>query len=60
MERIYEIYFLTEDIKHTESVFEEFLKAYGKDLCPHHGDLIYVDGRVKCNEHTEEDEVPFL
>lgn len=60
VERIYEIYLETEDIEHTEGVFEEFLKVYGKDLCPQHGVLIYVDGRVKCSEHTEEDEVPFL
>lgn len=61
LERMYEIYLEVEGIVHSDGVFEEFLKDYGKDLCPEHGVLIYVDGKVKCSKHSEEEgDVPFL
>lgn len=63
VERMYEMYLETEGIKHSDFVFEEFLKEYGKDVCPGHGDITYVDGKVKCSVHTIVDDygdVPFL
>lgn len=61
IEKMYNIYLQTNGIEHTEVIFQEFLKMYGKDLSPHHGIFIYVDGKVKCSEHSEEAEnVPFL
>ncbi|MBU3159848.1 prepilin-type N-terminal cleavage/methylation domain-containing protein [Clostridium frigoris] len=64
VERMYEIYLEKEDIEDTDAVFEQFLQGYGKNLCPSHGVITYVDGKVQCSEHIKEDDnggdVPYL
>lgn len=39
-------------IELSDFVFEEFLKEDGKNVCPQHGDITYVDEKVKCSVHT--------
>lgn len=61
VERMYEIYLEVEGIVHSDSVFEGFLNEQMRVLCPEHGVFNYVDGKIKCSEHSEEEEdVPFL
>lgn len=64
VERMYEMHLEIEGIEHSDTVFEQFLMEYGKDICPGHGVITYVEGKVKCSVHTVEDdndgEVPFL
>lgn len=35
--------------------FEEFLKDYEKNICPEYDYITYVDGKVVCSLHTEEE-----
>lgn len=65
VERMYEMYLETESIEHSDIVFEEFLKEYGKDICPENGVITYADGKVVCSVHSKEvskddDDVPYL
>ncbi|WP_459907829.1 type IV pilin protein [Desulfotomaculum defluvii] len=66
LEGEYQAYLLMEDVEHKEARFDEFMKEYGKKVCPKQGDVRYVNGRVECNLHPrgEEDDggegVPFL
>jgi hypothetical protein len=58
---MYEVYLELESIEHTYAVFEKFLQENGDNICPEHGAVTYVDGKVKYSVHTEEDDdVPFL
>ena len=60
--RMYGVYLELENIEHTDMVFEQFLQENGKEICPGHGVVTYVDGKVKCSVHTKEDDgdIPFL
>lgn len=67
IERMYEAHLKLENIEHTDLVFEQFLQEYCQNVCPEHGDITYVDGKIKCSVHTREDDsknddgdVPFL
>jgi len=70
LERMYETYLILEGTDHTDVVFAQYLQEYGENICPDHGDISYVDGKVQCSIHTEEDDndsddkddgsVPFL
>jgi len=61
VERAYGVYLELEGIEHTDAIFEQYLLEYHKDICPGHGVITYVEGKVKCSEHTiVEDDVPFL
>lgn len=66
LERMYEMHLARENVEHTEIIFEQFVQAQGKDICPEHGVINYVDGKVKCSAHAEEidesgdDDVPYL
>lgn len=58
------IYLISENLDHTESVFLQYLDQYDKDICPDHGEISYVNGKVQCSVHSLEDEedgeVPYL
>lgn len=71
LERMYHFHLITENRKHTNYVFEEFLLQYNVSVCPSNGDIKYQNGKVRCvlhskdesneNEGDEEDrDVPFL
>ncbi|WP_051931688.1 prepilin-type N-terminal cleavage/methylation domain-containing protein [Clostridium sp. KNHs214] len=67
LERSYNLYLEKENIEHSDVVFEQFLQNQGKNICPEHGYMIYVDEKVQCSVHVgddvkkeNEDEVPFL
>lgn len=58
-----------ENIEHTEVLFLQYLHEYNVKICPDHGDIKYVDGKVQCSVHLrgndfksddEQDDVPFL
>lgn len=46
VQRVYESYLTLEDVGHLDTVFEEFLKAYGDRLFQEHGEINYVDEKV--------------
>jgi prepilin-type N-terminal cleavage/methylation domain-containing protein len=69
LERMYDAYLILEDIEHIDFMFVQYLQEYGKNICPDHGDISYVDGKVQCNVHTKGDDaesddddesIPFL
>lgn len=64
LERMYESYLHMKQIKHSESVFNKYLQEYGEHICPDYGNISYVNGKMRCSVHTEEDNddasVPFL
>ena len=60
LERMYETYLTMEGIEHSEAVFAQYLHEYGGNICPGHGEIDYVDGKVRCSVHSKENNVPFL
>ena len=62
VERMYEMHLELEGIEHEDGVFEEFLVGYDRDMCPEHGVIGYVDGKVRCGVHTvdEDGDVEYL
>ncbi|WP_392486716.1 prepilin-type N-terminal cleavage/methylation domain-containing protein [Haloimpatiens sp. FM7315] len=65
VERMYKCHLELENIKHSENAFSQFMHEYGKIICPCHGEIAYVDGKVVCSVHVKEDsggdeDVPFL
>ncbi|MGH4118100.1 prepilin-type N-terminal cleavage/methylation domain-containing protein [Clostridium sp.] len=66
LERMYEMHFEAKGIEHTDVVFEQFVQGQGKEICPEHGVITYVDEKVRCSAHTKEndegddDDVPYL
>lgn len=70
LERMYETYLTMEELEHSEVLFTQYLHEYGKNICPGHGDINYVDGKVQCSKHDrdegsgsddkEDESVPFL
>lgn len=61
LERMYEGYLELEGLEHSDVVFQQFLKEYGKEICPCRGEISYLDGKVRCSVHDEDEgDVPFL
>jgi hypothetical protein len=69
LERMYETHLTLETIEHSDTTFTQFLQKYGEKICPDHGDITYVDGKVECSVHYRDDgkenddddgSVPFL
>lgn len=68
LERMYHIYLLMENKEHTNNVFDEFLQKHEGTICPANGDIKYVNGKVRCMLHSEDEangsnddgSVPFL
>ncbi|MFA9396922.1 MAG: prepilin-type N-terminal cleavage/methylation domain-containing protein [Clostridiaceae bacterium] len=70
IERDYELYLTINGLEHSDILFDKFLDKYEKTICSDHGDITYVNGKVKCSIHSAEDkneiedddseEVPFL
>ena len=57
LERMYEAHLFMKEIKHSESVFNKYLQEYGEDICPDHGNISYVNGKIQCSVHMEDDDV---
>ncbi len=55
VERIYHIYLLMENKEHTNNVFDEFIQNYEETICPDNGDIKYVNGKVRCMLHSEDE-----
>lgn len=61
LERMYDMHLEVEDLEHTNTIFDRFMQKNGKGICPEHGVVTYVDGKVKCSVHTiDDEELPFL
>lgn len=62
IERTYKERLLLEGSEHTDTLFEETLAEFYEDLCPEHGEISYVDGKVICSLHGSDDgeEVPHV
>jgi prepilin-type N-terminal cleavage/methylation domain-containing protein len=67
VERMYEGYLMLENNEHSDEIFNQYMNDYRKDICPNHGDVSYVDGKVRCSIHSkendsesDEEDVPFL
>jgi prepilin-type N-terminal cleavage/methylation domain-containing protein/prepilin-type processing-associated H-X9-DG protein len=70
LKRMYNVHLDLDNIEHTDTVFEQFLQECCKSMCPDHGNIAYVDGRVRCSIHVREEDtesgndddgdVPFL
>lgn len=68
LERLYRMNLITEGKEDTLLEFEEFLVGYEGRLCPDDGDIVYINGLVRCVLHfedktrtkKEDEDVPFL
>jgi prepilin-type N-terminal cleavage/methylation domain-containing protein len=70
LEREYRNQLAIENMEHTEGLFAQYLRQYGKELCPVRGLISYIDGHVECGFHPrkyedndkmdEDGDVPFL
>lgn len=67
LERMYQVHLESQNIEHTDAVFEQFLQEYDENICPDYGIITYVEGQIECSVHTGNDstenngeEVPFL
>lgn len=68
LEGEYQAYLVMDGVEHKEARFDEFVKGYGKRVCPKQGDVSYVNGRVECNAHPRDEkedggnegDVPYL
>ncbi|MFC5734300.1 type II secretion system protein [Cytobacillus gottheilii] len=64
----YETHLALNGVVHSDVLFAEFLQYTEGEICPDNGEFRYVDGKVICNIHLDEDddeekndgEVPFL
>lgn len=55
LERMYHVYLLMENKEHTAYIFDEFLQKYEQNICPANGDIKYVNGKVRCMLHSEDE-----
>ena len=53
MERLYEAYLVTEDIAHSNTIFNQILDNYSTNICPSGGVITYTDGHVFCSIHKK-------
>ena len=68
VERMYETYLVMEELEHSDVIFIEYLYENGENICPDHGDITYLDGKVQCSKHDRDNgsesdddgDVPFL
>ena len=65
VERSYEAYLVSEDLNHTEILFNQYIIENFNELCPDEGLISYIDGEVYCSIHkpieeTDDEEIPFL
>lgn len=44
-----------ENMEHLGTVFAQYLKEYGDNICPEYADSSYVDRKVQYNLHTRGD-----
>ena len=58
LEKIYETHIVTENIDHSETVFQDF-KSNNMDgeICPDKGEIRYIDNEVECSVHPNHDEL---
>jgi prepilin-type N-terminal cleavage/methylation domain-containing protein len=55
LERMYHVYLLMENKEHTAYIFDEFLQKYEQNICPTNGGIKYVNGKVRCTLHFEDE-----
>lgn len=72
LEQMYETYLVLEGIDHSDSVFNSYIHEKGMGICPDHGGITYMNGKVECSLHSiddsdedgenneDEGDVPFL
>ncbi len=64
LEKMYHAYLILKDIEHSEIIFTTFLNEYGGYICPNGGEIVYIDGKVRCKLHDEvvgdDESVPYL
>lgn len=70
LERMYNLHLMMEDTEHTEVLFTQYLQEFGQNICPDHGDISYLEGKVQCSIHPrvevveidddDDGSVPFL
>ena len=46
LEKMYEMYLEMEVLEHSETLFQQFLDEYEKEICPSDGVITYIDGEV--------------
>jgi len=68
IERSHEVYLESENLNHTELLFNQYMIDNNYDPCPESGSISYNLGEVHCSIHNsveeseddEDEEVPFL
>jgi hypothetical protein len=64
LERMYYADLILIDREHAEIIFSAFLNEYVGNVCPGGGEIVYIDGKVRCKLHDEVDvddeSVPYL
>ncbi|MCM3163759.1 type IV pilin protein [Metabacillus litoralis] len=66
LESKYKTHLTISNLEHSDVIFMEYIRQYGEVDCPEHGELVYVDGEIRCSVHSDgsgdegEDGVPFL
>jgi len=65
LQKSYDIYLISEDINHTDSLFNNYLNDYNQQICPKDGIISYDNGKVRCTIHdvkeeNDGDDVPYI
>lgn len=67
LDKVYNLYLITESVEHSDKIFENYLIKHGKNICPADGTISFRNGKVKCGIHSKEeesddggDDVPYL
>ncbi len=63
--RMYEAHLIAEGKRHSLLEFGAFLDSYDKEICPGSGVIAFLEQRISCSVHQDNDEddgesVPFL
>ena len=54
LQKMYATYLFTENIDHSDMVFNEFVQDYGQQICPCNCVITYIDCIVYCIVHTRD------
>ncbi len=65
---MYQIYLITENLEHTDILFEKYIQENSQNICPSNGSIGVINGKIRCSMHKsgreddveDEPEVPYL
>ena len=55
LEKMYNLYVITQNIKHSDKIFDVYLSEYGENICPSGGIISFQYEKINCSKHSKED-----